>query len=310
MAQTVKTRFLILSDTRGDESLGGMKPTMPVDVAIHCGDMKEVPKLSDLRPSIRLLKNINAPLKLVIAENYDSTFDILMFKKKIAEVEQRPLETDLVEPEYDAFAFGEAMWLFKERQRQESLTIYASSFTLSEDDVYFELEIDESQHWNIAKGVNVVITRGPPRGILDYGKSRTRIGWPGLFAAVARAKPLMHCFGQARRSWGGRLVTWRNPMPKSPSHFTAIDNERSASIETLAGLRAQEDDTEEVVREKGERLRQYKEAGCCATGHCQGDEHPVVRGKQTLFVNAAMQGSEEGLGSEEDPVHFNIPWHQ
>lgn len=70
-SQSVKTRFLIISDTHGDEFLPKLKPSRPVDVAIHGGDCTEESKLREFVSAIRMLKKLNALLKLVIAGNHN-----------------------------------------------------------------------------------------------------------------------------------------------------------------------------------------------------------------------------------------------
>ena len=95
----VKTRFLILSDTHGVGYDLDQRPLQYADVAIHCGDLTEGSQLAEFRTSIQLLKDINAPLKLVIAGNHDFTLDIPAFRKKVDEA--RPvLEPDLVKEAY------------------------------------------------------------------------------------------------------------------------------------------------------------------------------------------------------------------
>jgi 3',5'-cyclic AMP phosphodiesterase CpdA len=77
----VPTRFLILSDTHGEDVL---IPNLPVDVAIHCGDLTDESKLDEFRQSVQLLERINAPPKLVIAGNHDFTLDTGNFREKVA----------------------------------------------------------------------------------------------------------------------------------------------------------------------------------------------------------------------------------
>jgi predicted MPP superfamily phosphohydrolase len=61
------------------------KPLQHADVAIHCGDLADGSKLEEFRTAIQLLKDINAPLKLVISGNHDFTMDIPAYEKKAAE---------------------------------------------------------------------------------------------------------------------------------------------------------------------------------------------------------------------------------
>jgi len=85
-SQTIKTRFLVLSDTHGALLPENRKSKEPVDVVIHCGNLTQESKLKEFRTATRLLKSIDAPLKLVIAGNHDFTLDTPTFRSKIEEI--------------------------------------------------------------------------------------------------------------------------------------------------------------------------------------------------------------------------------
>jgi hypothetical protein len=121
---------------------------------------------------------------------------------------------------------------------------------------------------------DVVITHGPPKGIMHYTHSGQRAGCPYLFKAVAQAKPLMHCFGHIHEGWGAKLIKWRQKTAKEPSHFTDIDNENSVAVSRLLVLK-----------------RDY--TGYATTSHCSGDHRPLKRRSETLFINASIEGSVE-----------------
>jgi hypothetical protein len=112
---------------------------------------------------------------------------------------------------------------------------------------------------------------------------KKRVGCPSLFAAVARARPRLHCFGHIHEQWGAKLVSWRANQPESatPSHFTAIDNGWSVLIDQIPGS----------PEEKKNRWGRY--ARCRPTSHCAGDENPINFGEQTLFINVAIQGTRD-----------------
>ena len=260
----IPTRFLVISDTHGDKL--HYKLPEHVDVAIHCGDLTEESKLEEFQASIELLKKLNASLKIVIAGNHDWTMDIPMFKKKLAE-HNPPLDDDLVRKEYGSF--GEARALIEAEDVKASgiifldegihhltlangagLTVYASPFTPSTGDWGFNYHPQQEHDWSVKAGVDIAITHGPPRGIMDYTDSRQRAGSPGLFAAIARARPMMHCFGHIHEGWGAKLVTWRDNIDDEPSHFTSIDNDNSSVIENLAGITARKFDTSKTGVEK------------------------------------------------------------
>lgn len=302
----IKTRLIIISDTHGMNFSPADRPLQPADVAIHCGDLTDGSKLDEFRTAIQLLKDINAPLKLAIAGNHDFTMDIAAFEKKVAEATP-PLDPVLVAKEYGAP--GEARLLFEDAKDAgilfldegthhftlksgALLSVYASPFTPALGAWGFQYHPERGHEFSIERGVDIVVTHGPPKGIMDYTYGRERAGCSDLFAAVARSRPLIHCFGHIHEGWGAKLVSWRQDCGQQPTHFTAIDNDKSTSLEKLASLEPSRFDTQEDTEHKLKKLEHYKQQRCCATSHCAEDEHPLEHGKQTLFVNASICSSE------------------
>lgn len=310
----VKTRILIISDTHGKDFGPEFKPLKHANVAIHCGDITDGSTLAEFEAGIRLLKGIGAPLKLVIAGNHDFTMDIPVFENKVHEAIE-PLDPVQVAKVYGNK--GDARRLFDEAkdsgiifldegnhhfklENGALLKVYASPYTPLLGDWGFRYHPENEKHeFSIDKGADVVVTHGPPRGIMDY-TPRGRAGCPYLFQAVARARPRLHCFGHIHEGWGARLVKWRSRRSEIPSHFTDVDNERSITVENLSGLKASDFDTAETLDVKQKKNECYDREGCCATSHCSGDDEPLEFGQQTLFVNASI------LGTDDYPVQK--PW--
>ena len=314
LSSSVKTRLLIISDTHGMQFSSENRPQKRADVAIHCGDLTEESKLEEYRDSIELLQEIDAPLKLVIAGNHDWTMDIPIFKKKVAEV-YPPLDPNLVKAIYGDY--GEARQIFKQAkkagiilldegkhtftlQNGALLTVYASPWTPQMGEWRFQYSSNQGHYFKIMEGVDVAITHGPPKGIMDYTNDRQRAGSSELFAAIARARPRLHCFGHIHEGWGTKIVTWRDQPTETPSHFTDIDNDRSIVIEKLSGFTPSKFDTPQIRLEKEKKLKYYRQERCYSTSHCSGDSSPLKAGNQTLFVNASIEGT------EEQPMQ--LPW--
>lgn len=317
----IRTRFLIISDTHGKEFPSDDKLLKHADVAMHCGDLTESSLLEEYRASIRLLKDIDAPLKLVIAGNHDFTMDLDIYEAEVANARQS-LGPDAVKEGFGNY--GEARQLFEEAkdagivfldegnhqfalENGALLIIYASPYTpyaggrgSASGGWGFQYSQKEGHSFTIAEGTDLVITHGPPEGILDRTNDSNRAGSSHLFAAVARARPRLHCFGHIHPGWRARMVTWRDQLTETPSHWTDIDNERSFVVEKLSGLRESKSDAPEVKEEKLKKTELCRQERCCTTSHCDGDADPLEYGKQTLFVNAATQGT------EENP--FQLPW--
>ncbi|KAK7897794.1 hypothetical protein LTR67_004424 [Exophiala xenobiotica] len=320
MATTFQTRLLIISDTHGADFTPENRPYQRADVALHCGDLTDGSKLDEFRTTLKMLESIDAPLKLIIAGNHDFTMDSAAFEAKVAEVVP-PLDPELVAREYGVL--GQARQLFDDaktrgivfldegtnRFRLENgaiLTIYASPYTPSLGcSGGFQYHPNRGWHFDIQAGTDIVMTHGPPKGVMDYTYGRERAGCPDLFAAVASARPRIHCFGHIHEGWGAKLVTWKDSndggdssdsaTDKKPplSHFTAIDNEKSPVIEKLAGLRKSTLDLEEMAQEKRVKLERLSQSRCAITSHCTHDEYPLQVGRQTLFVNASIMAGEE-----------------
>ncbi|KAJ5907955.1 hypothetical protein N7495_000637 [Penicillium taxi] len=219
-----------------------------VDVVIHCGDLTEESKLDEFRATIRFLQAVNAPLKLVIAGNHDWTMDIPKFERKVAEV-RPPLDPQLVQEIYGYQ--GESRKLVCEPSTGTNfldrgtysfqlkngalLKVYASPYTPAFGAWGFQYNPNQGHEFSIPYA-DVVITHGPPKGIMDG----QRAGCPYLFEEIARARPRMHCFGHIHHGWGVKLVTWRSKISDKPSHLTDIDNGKSVLIKRLNTLRPED----------------------------------------------------------------------
>ncbi len=320
-SDSVKTRFLILSDTHGLDFGPEYQPSQHVDVAIHCGDLTEESKLDEYLASIRILKDLHAPIKLVIAGNHDFTIDIPAFRKKVAEV-RPPLDPDLVKKVYGDY--GEARHILEDArsagvifldegshqfilENGAILKVYASPWTPSFGDWGFQYPPAQGHNFEITEGVDLVMTHGPPKGIMDYTEAKQRAGCSDLFGAVARTRPRLRCFGHIHEGWGAKMVTWRDQVTETPSHFTDIDNERSVVVDKLSGFRQSKFDSPESKEQRARKTEHYRRERCYATSHCAGDAYPLEFGKQTLFVNAAIQGTEESPRQLPWLVEIELP---
>lgn len=315
MASTIKTRFLVISDTHGDGLLH--KPTGKFDVAIHCGDLTEESKLEEIKTSLNMMLEIDAPLKLIIAGNHDFSMDIPTFRDKLAD-NTTTEDSALVRNTYGDF--GEARAMFETEAAKAagivfldegnykfclangaSLSVYASPYTASKSCTWgFQYRPSEEHVWDIEPGTDVVITHSPPLGVLDYTSSKTRAGSPSLFAAVAQAKPKIHCFGHIHEAWGAKVVAWRENLSESPSHFTDIDNDRSNLVESLASLRSGKFDTPNSSREKNEKRARFDQQEYC-------ELEQALKRNQTVFLNAAIEGPCEGAQQHPWVVELDLP---
>nr|CAD70914.1 conserved hypothetical protein [Neurospora crassa] len=244
----IKARFLIISDTYASPSLLSSLSTMPVDVIIHCGNLTQESKLSEFASALAFFKAINGPLKLVIPGSHDFTLDDAVYETKITETATN-LRIKKKEEIYKTYGKkGQARQLLCSEQAKKdgiffldegrhhfalgngaSLSVYASPYTPrassdddDDDDDYqgqgnknwsFQYTKSQGHVFDIGYSADVVITHGPPLGVLDVTAAsdpKTHAGCPFLFAAVAMARPRLHCFGHVPAGWGAKIVRWRD----------------------------------------------------------------------------------------------------
>jgi len=126
-----------------------------------------------------------------------------------------------------------------------------------------------------AKQLDVICTHGPPfkRGdITPHGN----VGCPHLLKAVARAKPLIHCFGHIHEGWGAETVTWAD-TPKREPQQTIQEFKDGGWEKYIKSVETVEVDKKEVMEQRAVLVDASKTGG-----------KEVIRGEQTLMVNAAI----------------------
>lgn len=239
------TKFLVLSDTHNFEFIDTKDtkdtrevsqplqlPTPQVDVLLHCGDLTQVGGITSFKKALKMLGSIDAELKLVIAGNHDLELDKTYWGAQSNESGQPedPEDHDLAVttmtgPLADAAGVsflceGTHSFTLKSGAR---FTLYVSPYTPAFCDWAFAYEHNQDRFngpHQVADGVtsiatnpipddvDIVMTHGPPRGILDWCPEGN-VGCKNLFQAIRRVKPRMHCFGHIHEGNGVEIIDWK-----------------------------------------------------------------------------------------------------
>lgn len=164
-------RIVIVSDTHRSYR----HPIPSGDVWIHAGDSELTASEMDA-----LAKSLPHPHKVVVCGNMDRRL----------ENEKQSLRNVVYLQDSDVTVSG--------------LKIYGSPWT-PEFVGIFQLEDSQAATsvWEkVPSDVDVLITHGPPKGILDRTSRGWRVGDGALLDKVEEIKPRVHCFGHIHASYG------------------------------------------------------------------------------------------------------------
>jgi len=223
-----------------------------------------------------MLGSIDAELKLVIAGNHDLSLDGPFWRKKMCDddpPEDHAEHADAVALMTGPLAKEAGVTYLEEGLNTFTLkngakfTIYTSPYQPEFCGWAFPYERDEDRFnppEHVAKsvkpiainpipdfpGVDIMMTHGPPKDILDWTMHGT-VGCEALLRAVSRARPLLYCFGHIHEAYGAKVVKWKDDR-------------------TIIGA--------DAIESRTEHENSYPET----------DKWPISFGKETLMVNAAI----------------------
>ncbi|GIK02309.1 hypothetical protein Aspvir_006358 [Aspergillus viridinutans] len=278
-------------------------PLPKATILIHAGDLTTIGSLPEHKTTLSVLKAADAELKLVIAGNHDITLDEAYyaalpptsFKTRAGREDPAAIKQLYCSPEARAAGIrylSEGMHSFT-LSTGATLSVYASPYTPAfcgwafayprGRDRFNHLPAAETPAGDadaaVAGGttgvvpdfpaVDIMITHGPPAGVLDTVVNGGSVGCEGLFAAVKRARPRMHVFGHIHEGHGALRGEWGTDM-------------------ALGGTRVVCDE-DGVREERGAYVDVSVDSG-----------RPLRFGEETLFVNASVL--------DERYRAVNAPW--
>ncbi|KAI4121865.1 MAG: hypothetical protein LQ338_006121 [Usnochroma carphineum] len=232
--QAVKTRFTIISDTHTaklfpstDTEHAYREPLPSADVLLHAGDLTNVGYIHEHETTFDMVSKADAELKIVIAGNHDITLDEQYYRTTGAARMHRniPEDTTLVKEIWTGAKAKEAAVVYLEEgvrtftlKNGATFTIYTSPYTPEFCGWAFPYERDSDRFFNPQEGaqnpipphpaIDILLTHGPPLGILDETAHRENVGCEHLLRAVQRCRPRLHCFGHIHEGWGAERRNW------------------------------------------------------------------------------------------------------
>lgn len=309
MPQTKKTRLCLISDTHTNpppiaSNAGYRHPLPAADILLHAGDITRVGYRQEHETILSMLATAPAELKLVIPGNHDISLDAdYFYSPSGARYRSRRSDDPTESPEYikalytSVKARDAGIVYIEEGTRTFTLssgqrfTVFASGYTPEFCDWAFAYSrsVDRFNSQPTAggdgdgdggslvpdyPGVDLMLTHGPPLGVLDaVVRGGERVGCESLMNAVRRARPRLHVFGHIHEGYGAGRMRWGND--------------------------GGEEDRFEGIRPDPESALENRGVFYDASGSGDG-AMPLRFGEETLFVNASV------VTVRYQPV--NAPW--
>lgn len=179
-----RMRIVCFSDTHG---LHDAVDLPAGDLLVHAGDSTRRGLPEEVAAFGEFLAAQPHPHKVVIAGNHDFLFER--------------------EPDRARELLGDVIYLQDSSAEVEGLTLWGSPWQPRYFDWAFNLSRGPalSDRWALVpQGVDVLVTHGPPHGILDRTWLLRHVGCEELERALPRIRPGLHVFGHIHEAYG----TW------------------------------------------------------------------------------------------------------
>jgi Icc-related predicted phosphoesterase len=157
------------------------------DILIHAGDLTMMGTFQQIVAAGNWLRSLPHKHKVVICGNHDWLFEKDQYLAR--------------------HALGQGItYLQDSTATVAGLKFYGSPWTPRCFDWAFNADAEIERYWKrIPEDTDILITHGPPRGVLDMTMRGEAVGCPALLSAVERIKPSVHVFGHIHE-FGGRAM--------------------------------------------------------------------------------------------------------
>ncbi|KAK3997907.1 Metallo-dependent phosphatase-like protein [Cladorrhinum sp. PSN332] len=232
------------------------------DILLHAGDMTNFGTVDEMRAAVDWIASLPHPLKIIVAGNHDMGLDTA-HSTYSPESQSAPHPGFLGKP----YAF-----IYPPAPSAQATAAWESASALAGLD-----QTNEVQIW---------LMHSPPFGRLD------RVPVPGLTGCrvqmdkIAAARPQLCLFGHYHYPWGVERVKWR----EEGGADSGSEDKNIADVRLL---------TASPERQAAEGFTIPVKSEFDFSG--DGEEERLVRGKETLFVNAGWMTMKKNATDYRNP---------
>lgn len=215
-------RIVCISDTHNIHN-EMLYPVPNGDILLVAGDITNVGALDDVSSFNFWLKGCKHKYKVVIAGNHD-----WCFQRNKEQAKSRLTNAIYLE---DSFVEIEGMKIYGSPWQPE---FFQWAFNLPRGK-------ELAEKWaKIPNDTDILVTHGPPAGILDMTKEGNRTGCADLLKRIQKVKPCLSVFGHIHEAYGVRVsknttfinasTCTRSYSPSNKPIVVEIDQKKNVSI--------------------------------------------------------------------------------
>ena len=178
-------KFVFLSDTHNKHD---QIDVPPADCFIYCGDMSLRGEIFEIENFAKFIEKLPHKHKVVIAGNHDRSFE-----------DERKIQAEKL------IQSAGALYLNDSGLQLEKFYIWGSPVQPWLGNWAFNRQRGKEikKHWDlIPKKTDILVTHGPPYGILDQNIQGEKVGCEELLKKVKEIRPKVHAFGHIHEGYG------------------------------------------------------------------------------------------------------------
>ncbi|KAF7291929.1 Metallophos domain-containing protein [Mycena indigotica] len=218
------TRFVLISDTHSQ-----VFPVPDGDVLLHSGDLTRRGTLRDLHRTMDWLYALPHPIKIIIAGNRDFALDREWYDKNWEHTGHpgKPAIWEHPDPIFELLtgSRAKAANVIYLRDEKYSFTAGGREWTVygTPRSPNFGARVrafgydsaDATSMVSAFPETDILMTHGPPHGILDQTTHNAFAGCPALTSRIISLRPRLHVFGHIHESRGCYVHEWSEATPSA-----------------------------------------------------------------------------------------------
>jgi Icc-related predicted phosphoesterase len=213
-------RCIIISDTHN----GHRKLEVPPgDLLIHCGDMTNGGSAPELRQVNEWLGTLPHPHKVVIAGALNPLAEPCTPHAAGAGNMDKRLQGKSHTVKQSFLSNG--IYLEDQSIEIEGVRIFGSPYTPAFCGQFqLNTRAEAEAKWDqIPQSIDILVTHGPPLGVLDLTSSGMQVGDAALRERVRELQPKVHCFGHIHECGGQIVEEEGTKFVNAAQHVVVVD---------------------------------------------------------------------------------------